>query len=175
MRPRDDPDMDGPDPEAEAELLSKTKKKQLSAELQRLGLELSRLSPRELDSLGLNAELRSAIDQARKIKPGGALKRQIKFIGGLLRELDAAPIRENFAQLKHQGSAATRRHHRLEKWRDRLLEEGDSAIEALMEQVPDIDCEQLRQFIRTAKKETEQGKPPKTARILYRFLAEFLE
>ncbi len=175
MRPNDDPAITGLDHEPGADALSKTKKKQHSADLQRLGLELSRLSPRELDSLGLHVELRSAIDQVRKIKPGGAFKRQVKFIGGLLREMDAVPIRDKFARLKHQSSAATHRHHRLEKWRDRLLAEGDSAIEALVEQVPAIDCQRLRQIIRSAKKETDQGNPPKATRILYRFLAELIE
>ncbi|MGH8547942.1 MAG: ribosome biogenesis factor YjgA [Methylococcales bacterium] len=162
--------------ESDSEELSKTRRKQQSTDLQHLGLELSRLSQRELDSLNLDDELRAALDQAQKIKPGGAFKRQIKFIGGFLRAMeDAGPIRENFARLKHPGRATARRHHVLEKWRDRLLAEGDSAVETLLEQRPAIDCQHLRQLVRNARKEVEHGKPPRSARMLYRYLGEFLD
>ncbi|MCI0653402.1 MAG: DUF615 domain-containing protein [Methylococcaceae bacterium] len=176
MRPNQNRNPAGTVNESDSEELSKTKKKQHSAELQHLGLELSRLSPRELDRLDLEGELRSALDQARKIKPGGAFKRQIKFIGGLLRELDdPEPIRENLTRLKHRTGAAARHHHLLEKWRDRLLAEGDSAVAALMERVPAIDCQHLRQLVRNAKKEIEQEEPPRSSRILYRYLRDYLD
>lgn len=162
--------------EPASEVLSKTKRKQLSIELQRLGLELSRLPPKELDHLDLDIELRSALDQARKIKPGGAFNRQIKFIGGLLRELeDVTPIREKLSRLKFQGEAALRRHHLLEHWRERLLADGDAAVEALRERVPSIDCQRVRQLVRNARKEIEQGKAPRSTRILYRYLGQCLD
>ncbi|MGH8558814.1 MAG: ribosome biogenesis factor YjgA [Methylococcales bacterium] len=160
--------------ESEPEELSKTKKKQQSAELQDLGLELSRLSSGQLDSLNLDIELRAALEQARKIKAGGAFKRQIKFIGGLLREMDAEPVRAKLNHLKYQSGAAVRHHHLLEKWRDRLLAEGDTAVGALMEQFPAIDCQQLRQLVRNARKEVEQGNPPRVTRILYQYLREYI-
>lgn len=154
---------------------SKTRKKQHSAELQNLGLELSRLSSKALDSLHLDPKLGAAIDEAQKIKPGGAFKRQIKFIGGLLRDMNVEPVRENLARLKLKGGTAAREHHRLEKWRERLLEEGDHAIGRLLEQAPSIDRQRLRQLVRKARKEVGQGKPPRATRVLYRYLREFLE
>ncbi|MCI0653657.1 MAG: DUF615 domain-containing protein [Methylococcaceae bacterium] len=161
--------------ESEPAELSKTKKKQQSTDLQHLGLELSRLSAAQLDNLELDIELRAALDQARKIKPGGALKRQIKFIGGLLREMDAEPIRAKLNDLKYQSGAVAREHHLLEKWRDRLLAEGNPAIGALMGQYPAIDCQKLKQLVRNARKEVERGNPPRVTRTLYQYLRETLK
>lgn len=154
---------------------SKTQKKQRSAELQNLGLELTRLSAKELDSFDLSPELRAAIDFAKTMKAGGAYKRQIKFIGGLLRKIDPQAIEARFAALRQQSSASIRRHHRLEKWRERLLAEGDPAITELLDQAPGLDRQQLKQFVRNAQKEMEQGKPPRAIRMLYRFLSENLD
>ena len=158
----------------EPESFSKTKLKKLSAELQHLGLELSRLSSAQLDGLELDPELRGALEQVRKMTPSGAFKRQIKYIGGLLRARDAEPIRTKLDDLQHQSGALARHHHLIERWRDRLLAEGDAAVYALMEQFPAIDCQQLRQRIRDARKEIEQGKPPRANRALYRYLREYL-
>ncbi|MGH8500790.1 MAG: DUF615 domain-containing protein, partial [Methylococcales bacterium] len=52
--------------------------------------------------------------------------------------------------------------------------EGDTAVGALMEQFPAIDCQQLRQLVRNARKEVEQGNPPRVTRILYQYLREYI-
>ena len=164
-----------PDSEFAQQGPSKTQKKQRSAELQDLGQELTRLSSKDLDRFDLSPELRAAIDLARTLKAGGALKRQIKYIGGLLRNTDPQPIEEQFAALRQQSNVAIRRHHRAERWRERLLAEGDPAITELLGQQPGLDRQQLNQLIRNAKKELEQKKPPRASRMLYRFLAENLD
>lgn len=175
MQPNKDRNPDNSDHESNSHALSKTRRKLQCTELQHLGLELSRLSPGQLDSLDLELELRAALDQAKKIKAGGAFKRQIKFIGGVLRTMDAEPIRAKLARLKYQSGAAGRDHHLLGKWRERLLGEGELAFSALMEQFPSIDCQELRQLVRNARKEVEQGNPPRVTRILYRYLRENLK
>ncbi|MGH8475991.1 MAG: ribosome biogenesis factor YjgA [Methylococcales bacterium] len=175
MRPIKPKDSDGFGDESEPQALSKTKKKQESTELQHLGLELSRLTLKQLDSLNLHPELREAINEARKIKPGGAFKRQIKFIGSLLRDMDSEAIFLKFSGLQYQSGAASRHHHFIEKWRDRLLAEGDIAVGPLMDQFPAIDCQQLRQLVRNARNEVEQGNPPRMTRLLYRYLRENIQ
>lgn len=154
--------------------LSKTKKKQQSAEMQNLGLELCRLSPKALDTLKLDSELRASINAAQKIKQGGAFKRQVKFIGGLLRQKDIGPVQEMLARLKLKSGAAAAEHHRLEKWRERLLNEGDSVIGELLELAPTIDRQHLRQLVRKARREIDEGKHPRATRELYQYLKEFL-
>ena len=64
--------------------------------------------------------------------------------------------------------------HHIERWRDRLLEEGDTALELLLEEYPLADRQYLRQSIRNAKKEMQANKPPKTARGLFKYLRELL-
>ncbi len=155
--------------------VSKTSLKKQSTDLQKLGRTLSQLSPRELDSLQLDPELRSAVDHARRISGGSALKRQIKFIGGLLRVMDAHPVRESLAALKMQSNREIRHHHRLENWRERLLEDGDSAIGDLVDEAPMVDRQRLRQLVRKARKEGAQDKDPHATRALYRYLREVLE
>ncbi|MGR9109068.1 MAG: ribosome biogenesis factor YjgA [Gammaproteobacteria bacterium] len=164
-----------PETDSNSESISKTRKKRQSAELQQLGSDLSRLTAAQLDCLDLDAELRSALDLARKIKPGGALKRQIKFIGGLLRQRESDPIRDRLAELKHQSGAVARQHHVLESWRERLLAEGDAALEALLEEFPGIDRQQIRQMVRSARNEAEKGQPPLASRTLYRYLRSFIQ
>ena len=155
--------------------VSKTCLKKQSSDLQKLGRTLSQLSPRELDSLELDPELRSAVDDARKISGGSALKRQIKFIGGLLRVMDVHPVRESLAALKMQSNREARHHHRLEKWRERLLEDGDGAIGGLVDEAPTVDRQRLRQLVRKARTERAQDKDPHATRALYRYLREVLE
>jgi ribosome-associated protein len=66
----------------------------------------------------------------------------------------------------------SRQQHKLEEWRDRLIRDGDNALGEALETFPNADRQQLRQMIRQAQKETEQNKPPKTARTLFRYLRD---
>ena len=65
--------------------------------------------------------------------------------------------------------------HHIEKWRDDLLAEGDSALERLLTEYPTADRQFLRQLIRNAKKELQANKPPKSARSLFKYLRDLLE
>jgi len=151
---------------------SKTQKKKDSLEMQRLGADLSRLSGKELDRLDLSAELRSSVDVAQSIKHRTALKRQHKYIGRLLRQVDTEFIRSELQKLQSQGRDATKLHHRLESWRDRLLAEGDAAIGDLLVVAPDVDRQYLRQLLRKGQSEAKLGKAPRSARLLYKYLRE---
>ena len=157
------------------EAISKSQRKRQSTELQQLGAELARLSSQQLDALPLPVELRDALAVAQSIRPHGALKRQGKYIGGILRTMDVESIREDLARLRFQSSHAVRRHHKIEKWRDRLLAEGDDAIGPLLAEIPSVDRQQIRQIVRNAHQEQLQGKPPRASRLLYRFLRDVLE
>ena len=65
-----------------------------------------------------------------------------------------------------------RRFHALEQWRDRLLAEGDEAVSAFLLEYPDAEAQPLRQLLRNARREQDAGKPPATARKLFRYLRE---
>ena len=105
----------------------------------------------------------------------GARKRQLKYVCGLLRKHDAESIKEKLASMKNQSVHAVREHHRIERWRDRLISEGDDALGQLLSGYPQSDRQQLRLLIRNAQKEIEKAMPPKSSRELYRYLKGLFE
>jgi len=152
--------------------VSKSQRKRESLALRDLGADLVALAPARLAQLPLPDDLRDAVVEAQHIKSHGAHKRQLLYIGKLLRNMDAAPIREALDGLENQSAEAKAALHRLERWRDRLLDEGDHALEALVEEYPAADRQHLRQLIRTAHKEKLKNKPPAAFRSLFRYLRD---
>lgn len=160
----------------DTEAPSKTQRKKRCAELETLGAELSTLSDDQLEFLPLSEELKEQLAASRLIKKFGARKRQIKHIGGLLRGDDIAvgEIRESLDRLRAKNAHAARDHHRIEAWRDRLLSEGDCALNDLMAEYPQADRQQLRQLMRKAVSERVAQKAPASARKLYKVLRDIL-
>ncbi|MGR9115769.1 MAG: ribosome biogenesis factor YjgA [Gammaproteobacteria bacterium] len=140
-----------------------------------LAEEMVALSPAQLSTLELPEDLYSAVIAAAGMPPKGARKRQLKYITGLLRKLDAEPIQEKLARMKNQSAHAVREHHQIERWRDRLIAEGNDALTELLSDYPQADRQHLRQIIRNAQKDAAAAKPPKSARELYQYLKELFE
>jgi ribosome-associated protein len=153
---------------------SKSQLKREADALQKIGEQLINMSAHELEDIPLPDNLVSAIEDARQMKKG-ALKRQRQFIGKLMRDLDPAPIIDALEARKAKALEQNRNFHRLEAWRDRLLDEGDAALNEFLDDYPAADRQKLRQLTRQATKEAEQGKPPKNARNLFRYLREISE
>ena len=145
------------------------------AVLSDLAEEMVALAPAQLGSLELPENLHNAIAAAAGMPPKGARKRQLKFITGLLRKLDVEPIKEKLARLKNQSAHAVREHHKVERWRDRLIAEGNDALTELLVDYPQADRQHLRQIVRNAQKEAAAAKPPKSARELYQYLKGLFE
>jgi ribosome-associated protein len=164
------------DNESDEEIIyvSKSEMKREMHALQALGEELVKLPGDQFDTLDLPDDLRDAIAEARRMHQRGALKRQLQYIGRLMRSVDADPIREQLDTLRGQSRRASQELHRIERWRERLLKEGDSALTELVDDHPDIDRNYLRQLIRNAKKEMLDNKAPRSSRALFRYLREFL-
>lgn len=140
-----------------------------------LAEEMVALAPAQLGSLELPEDLHNAIVAAAGMPPKGARKRQLKFITGLLRKLDVEPIKEKLARMRNQSAHAVREHHKIERWRDRLITEGNDALTELLADYPLADRQHLRQIVRNAQKETAAAKPPKSARELYQYLKGLFE
>lgn len=153
---------------------SKSLQKREAQALQELGAELAELTRDQLSHLPLSDQLHEALLDALSIHAHGARKRQVKYIGGLLSRTDPAPIRAALAGLKSQSVQATRELHRVERWRDRLLAEGDAALGLLMAEYPAADGQEIRQLIRNARRELAAAKPPKSARLLFKLLRALL-
>jgi ribosome-associated protein len=154
---------------------SKSQRKRDLDELKQLGRELLTFSDDALRQLLLPEKLLEALRTAQKIKAHGALKRQLQYIGKLLREVDDTPIRDAIESRDRQHLMHTREFHRLEELRDRLLAGDDAALAEAMAMFPLADRQHLRKLVRQARKEQEDNLPPRASRQLFRYLREFLE
>src|SRR4029077_12211497 len=124
--------------------------------LQDLGEALVALDARRLSELAAEAHLPEplldAIEEARTISAWGGRKRQLQYIGKLMREVDPEPIRRKLDAWEHGHRADTQRLHALERWRDRLLTEPDT-LEQLATDHPAIDGAKFRALIARARAE----------------------
>jgi len=92
-----------------------------------------------------------------------------------MRYVDIEPIRAQYLKLTNHYGQDVKKFHRLEEWRDRLLTEGDTALEDLIEKMPNTDRQHLRQLMRQSAKETKLNKPPKSAREIFKYLKMLFE
>jgi ribosome-associated protein len=127
---------------------SKSQRKREMLALQGLGQQLVRLSDSNLNAIPL------------------------QHIGGLMREVDADAIRRALDAISQPHREKTQEFHEVERWRDALIEGDDALLEEIMSQYISAGRQHLRQLARSAKKEREQNKPPKSARALFRYLFE---
>jgi ribosome-associated protein len=152
---------------------SKTQRKREMLALQDLGEALVALSVQDLEALNLPENLLEAILQAKQMSKRGALRRQLQYIGRLMREVDAGPIR---AQLDAWESTAARdiaRLHQVEHWRDRLLRD-EAALDELLQQFPNADAQRLRSLIGNAQREQKAAQRAKSSRSLFQILSELV-
>ncbi|KQT10455.1 ribosome biogenesis factor YjgA [Ramlibacter sp. Leaf400] len=136
---------------------SKTELKRESAELQKLGESLLTLRAELLDRLQLPEKLLEALDQVRRITDFEGRRRQMQYIGKLMRGLDEemlVAVREAL-DTQRQGSAReSLALHEAEQWRDDLIEK-DDALQRWLDQHPGTDSQQLRALIRQARKDRQ--------------------
>lgn len=151
---------------------SKSQLKRDAHALQQLGIDLLDVPESEWASLGLAQELVSALREAKRLHSHGARKRQSQYIGKLMRDIDPEPIQQYFRQLHLKARRQAQKHHELEGWRDRLIEEGDPALVAFLELHAKADRQHLRQLIRQARKEQTGNKPPRSSRALFRYIRD---
>ncbi|MFD1215350.1 MULTISPECIES: ribosome biogenesis factor YjgA [Microbulbifer] len=152
---------------------SKTQVKQEMHELQDLGKQLTELNPVQLAEIPLDDDLREAIETMRRIKSNEARRRQLQYIGKLMRKVDTDPIEAVLQKRKEMDQQHLRFDRMAEDWRGRLLEQGNEAQSAFFDAYPNADHQQLRSLIREAKKEISHNKPPSSQRKLFRYLRDF--
>ncbi len=151
------------------ESVSKTRRKQEMHELQALGAALVELPETQIRSLALDEGLRAAVLEAKRISSHEARRRQLQYIGRLMRDVDPAPIRARLEALEGTSAEAAARHRRLEQLRERLLAD-DAALTDLLAAHPGADAQALRTLIRNARREQKEGRPPRAFRELFRTL-----
>ncbi|AGV12267.1 TPA: ribosome biogenesis factor YjgA [Haemophilus influenzae] len=149
--------------------VSKSEIKRDAEDLKQLGEKIVNLTKNNLAKIPLNESLLDAIELAQRLQKE-ARRRQLQYIGKLLRGIDVEPIREVLDKIENKHNQQQAMLHKIEKVRDELVEKGDVALTDLLNDYPDGDRQQLRNLIRSAQKEREQNKPSKAYREIYQML-----
>lgn len=150
---------------------SKSQLKREMHELQVLGKQLVELAPKQLVGIPISDKIREAIVAAKSLRHG-AVRRQLQYIGSLMPKEDEASIRKALNEVKQPHRNEIKAFHEVEQWRDQLLQGDQALLDDLVNKLVNVDRQYIRQLIRNAKKEQEHNKPPKSARLLFKYLDE---
>ncbi|WP_280546655.1 MULTISPECIES: ribosome biogenesis factor YjgA [unclassified Halomonas] len=151
---------------------SKSQIKREMQALQQLGEQIIAMSDAQRARFPLSDDLLHAIEETARIKAREARRRHMQYVGKLMRGEDLDGIQAVFDAIENETLRRDHAFHRLEKWRDRLIDEGDDAVETFVDEFPEVDRQALRQLIRNARREREQDKPPTNARRLFRLIRD---
>ena len=136
----------------DGELPSRNELKKQMQDLQELGEAVASLPPDRLDALKIDERLRDAIDELRRTRSFEGKRRQVQYIGKLMKLEDPEPLREAVASYRVGSAKDTLAMHQAEYWRDQLLAD-DEALANWVKEYPATDVQQLRSLVRSARKE----------------------
>ena len=152
---------------------SKTQRKREVEALQEIGVELVALNADQLAQVDLPEILHDAVVAARHIHDFEGRRRQLQYIGRLMREVDPEPIRARLAQWRGVSYEHAARERAIEGWRARLLAE-PHALDAFAAEFSDVDIPALRALVASVLRDQAAGRPPKQFRALFRALREII-
>ena len=153
------------------DLPSRSQLKRDSQELRDLGEQLVLMANSYLEKITLDSSLLAAIKEARRLKNLDARRRQIQYIGKLMRNIDLTEIRYSIDKLNHQSQRFRQHFAMLEQWRDRLIDEGNSAVEEFLIDYPNADRQKIRNLSRQASREKTGSAKTK----LFKYLKELAD
>lgn len=163
------------DASADHESDERPSKSQLKREmhaLQTLGVDLVELPKDALKRMPMPETLADAVREARRITDHEGKRRQIQYIGRVMRSLtedEVAALRTALETHRGVNKAETARLHWIEQTRERLIAD-DNALTAFLREHPGADAQEGRTLIRNARKEAQQGKPPRYFRELFQWV-----
>jgi len=158
--------------------ISKTRRKRDMHDLQALGERLTELNRAQVDALNLPEDLRDAVLETQILSKREARRRHLQYIGRLMRSVDPQPIRDKLQEWDGQSSSHTALLHRVERWRDRLVEDENAAQEFALElgaRGAQVNWQALRNQAREARLERQQNRPPKHYRDLFKLIRGLME
>jgi ribosome-associated protein len=165
-----DPEGDGPDDRPP----SKSMLKRAMHELQDLGEQLLAMPDARLKAIDMPERLRDALDDYKRTRSFEGKRRQLQYIGKVLRSVEAEPLREAVAafQLGHAQNALAL--HQAERWRADLIREDKDMLTQWVAEFPDTDLQQLRALIRNARKDAAAAPEQRNGRA-YRELFQYIK
>ena len=159
----------------ENETVSRTQLKRESHAIQDLGKRLAALPAEHLARIPLDEPVREAIALAHRIQnKRSALKRHYQFLGKLLRARNTQPIFDALAEIDNASQQSIQLHHRAERWRDRVIEQGNDAIDALVAEITQADRRKLRQLWRNHQHAQTDAKRIQHSRLIYKEIKQSL-
>ncbi|MGH8201624.1 MAG: ribosome biogenesis factor YjgA [Steroidobacteraceae bacterium] len=166
MTPRNPEDLPQLPEDDERRQPSKSARKRAAHAAQDLGEELIRLRDADLEALGLPEPLADAIREARHIRSRAGGARQRQYIGKLMREIDPEPIHAALAARSERDAIETQLFKRAESWRERLIAEGEAALDELAHLRPGLDRPEWSRRLAAARRErdTTGAERPATGR-----------
>jgi ribosome-associated protein len=154
---------------------SKSQIKREMQALQKVGERLVELSSDQVRKIDIPEELREAVLFAQTMKKREARRRQIQYIGSLMRHVDTEPILTILETISNDRTSKVQTFHQIETWRDRLIEGNNDLVEELLHRFSHADRRHLSQLIRNARKEKAENRTSKFSRALFRYLKELSE
>lgn len=151
---------------------SRTQLKKEATARQQLGARLVALSEDQLQRMDLPSMLMEAIRDIKSMRSRGARRRQMQFLGSLMRRVEVAPIQQALMEIEQGAYLQARAFQRIEAWRDRLVEGDDSAYADILRHHPGADRQRLTRLTRLARR---SDAPPHAARQLFRYLRTLLD
>ena len=156
------------------EPISKTKLKAEADAQQAIGKKLITLSKEKLIKLVLPESLFDAVIEAKRLTANGAIRRQLQYLGRLMRDVDSTRIEEQLQAWDGKNVQENARFHTMERWRTRLITE-PNALQEFLVQFPLADIQQFRTLIRNTQREELAQKAPKSSRELFKLIRELSE
>jgi ribosome-associated protein len=151
---------------------SKSQAKREMLALQSLGEQLVDLSPNQMSKIEMPQDLRKAVLFARTLKKSEARRRQMQYIGTLMRDADPEPIRKALDEISRGRGHDAQLFRELEQWRNGLIDGNDDFLGDIANHFPDADRKRLHRLVLNARKEREENKPPIASRALFRYLRQ---
>jgi len=161
--------------EEEIIYVSKSELKRDCHALTDLGVDLTELPENQLKTIPMSDSLLNAVMEAKKIHKHSAIKRQRLYIGKLIRKDDWETIQQHVEKFKEPLQQQNAVFKSMENWRDRMLSEGDKAVNDFIGEHHNADRQKLRQMVKNASKEKQLEKPPAHARKLFKYIREIIE
>lgn len=156
---------------------SRSQNRREALEILALGEKLVDLTPAQLSRLPIPEDLMPHIEYTKRITAHGARKRQLAFLAKHMRREDEATL-DAIRDALDANSDTSRREvallHRAEQWRDRLMDQGDAALTALLDEYPHADRQELRTLVRNAQAERAKNKPPRAFREIFQVMRSLL-
>ena len=150
----------------EPNIVSKTELKKDSKKIQALGRYISEMGIEEIKKFSFPQNIQQAIYDLKAIKSNPAKKRQVQYLGKLLRAIDLTEAHIVMEQLRTNSQKEIQLDHYIEKWRDRLISDKESITEFISLH-PSYENQTIRQLIQNSLKEKALNKPPKSYRQLF--------